>query len=448
MHVLIATPEYPPHAGGGLLKFYALLAPALAAEGCRVTVLVANPLVPAFAPYERDGVAVRAVSDQSIRDAAERLPHFAAAPMLRRWLGAAAALADVARHENADVIEAVDFGLNFLPFAAGQDAGRLVVQMHGSQGQIAAHEAVAPRDELDAALAQLAECAGLPRAAELQACSPANAAEWTDRLARHVTFIPPTFPIAPDAVRTSTSGPALVVARVQHWKGPQIVCEAIRQLARRQVAFPIQWVGRDTATGPDGMSMAAYLAREYAEVWGTNITHLPQQPPDIVAEMQRAARVVIVPSLWDTLNFTVLEAMAAGKVVICSKGAGASWLIQHGINGFAVDADNPASLADAFDHVSSLSDAELNMMGSLARTTIAGELSIQRTVPTRLARYRHVAQASTDSGAADWLNDLFTPSARRTAGLDYLDGVALRRVAGYVARRLQHKLVPTGSDRP
>jgi len=447
MHVLIATPEYPPHVGGGLLKFYALIAPALAAHGCRVTVLVANPLVPAFDPYERDGVAVRAVSDSAIREAAERLPHFAAAPMLRRWLGAAAALADVARRENADVIEAVDFGLNFLPFAAGEDAGRLVVQMHGSLGQIAAHESVAPRDELDAALAQLAECAALPRAAELQAYSPNNTADWASRLARQVTFIPPTFPLEPERRPTTTNAPALVVGRVQHWKGPQVVCGAVRELQRRGVECPLQWVGRDTSTSPEGTSMAEYLGREYPDVWGARIAHLPQQPAERIADLQAAARMVLVPSLWDTFNYTVIEAMAAGKVVICSKGAGASWLIQHGINGFVVDAGNPVSLADALEHAADLSDAELNMMGSLARTTIAGELSIQRTVPARLERYRHVAQASTASGAADWLNDLFTPSSERTAGLDYLDGVALRRVAGYVARRLQHKFVPAASDR-
>ena len=448
MHVLIATPEYPPHIGGGLLKFYALMAPALAKAGCRVTVLVANPLVPAFEPYERDGVTVRAVSDGAIREGAERLPHFAAAPMLRRWLGAAAALADAARRENPDVVEAVDFGLNFLPFASGEAAGRLVVQMHGSLGQIAAHESVAPRDELDAALAQLAECAALPRAAELQAGSPANAAEWTARLARPVTFVAPTFPIERPPRAVSTSAPALVVARVQHWKGPHVVCEAVRHLAGRGVEFPIQWVGRDTSTSPDGTSLADYLAREYSDVWGRRIAHLPQQPPERIADLQAAARVVIVPSLWDTLNFTVIEAMAAGKTVVCSKGAGASWLIQHGVNGFLADAANPTSLAAVLEQVSHLTDAELALMGSLARRTIAGELAIERTVPLRLERYRHVAQDSARSpAAADWLSELCTPSTARTAGLDYLDGVALRRVAGYVARRLQHKFTPAVNER-
>jgi glycosyltransferase involved in cell wall biosynthesis len=214
------------------------------------------------------------------------------------------------------------------------------------------------------------------------------------------------------------------------------------------VELPIQWVGRDTATSPDGTSLADHLAREYSDVWGKRIAHLPQQPPERIAEMQLAARVVIVPSLWDTLNFTVIEAMAAGKAVVCSKGAGASWLIQHGVNGFLVDAEDPESLATVLEHASHLTDAELSVMGSLARRTIAGELSIERTVPLRLERYRRVTQDSGPSpAAADWLNELFTPSTARTAGLDYLDGVALRRVAGYVARRLQHKFTPAMSER-
>ena len=48
VRVLIVTPEYPPHAGGGILKYYRALAPALARQGCQVTVLVAAPTSPDF----------------------------------------------------------------------------------------------------------------------------------------------------------------------------------------------------------------------------------------------------------------------------------------------------------------------------------------------------------------------------------------------------------------
>jgi hypothetical protein len=366
--------------------------------------------------------------------------------MLRRWLGAAAALVEAARLENPDVVEAVDFGLAFLPFAAGPAASRLIVQMHGSLGQIAAHEAVAPRDELDAALAQLAESAALPRAAELQAYSPSNAAEWTGRLARPVAFVPPTFP-APSGHKATTSGPALIVGRVQHWKGPHILCEAVRQLAGNRVGFPMQWVGRDTATGPDGSSMTEHLTRTYGDVWGPRVMHLPQQSPDDVARLQRAARIVIVPSLWDTFNFTVVEAMAAAKAVVCSKGAGASWLIEDGVSGFLFDVGDPVSLAAALVRANDLTDQDLAHMGECARAVVARELSVERTIPARVERYRQIALNAAPVESADWLNELFTPSAERTAGLDYLDGVALRRVAGYVARRLQHKFVPSTGER-
>jgi hypothetical protein len=154
-----------------------------------------------------------------------------------------------------------------------------------------------------------------------------------------------------------------------------------------------------------------------------------------------------VPSLWDTFNFTVVEAMAAAKPVVCSRGAGASWLIEDGVSGFLFDAGDSVSLAAALERATDLTDAELTHMGECARAVIARQLSVEHTIPPRVERYRHIARNAAPGESADWLNQLFTPSAERTAGLDYLDGVALRRVAGYVARRVQQKFVPSIGDR-
>ena len=66
--------------------------------------------------------------------------------------------------------------------------------------------------------------------------------------------------------------------------------------------------------------------------------HLPQVPPEEVARLQRAARFnVITLDLRDVFNFTCVEAMASGRPVICSRGAGASGLIEDGVNGFVFE---------------------------------------------------------------------------------------------------------------
>ena len=51
----------------------------------------------------------------------------------------------------------------------------------------------------------------------------------------------------------------------------------------------------------------------------------------------KASDIFIFPSLYDQFGYVVLEALASGLPVICSKNSGASSLIVNGKNGFIVD---------------------------------------------------------------------------------------------------------------
>lgn len=51
----------------------------------------------------------------------------------------------------------------------------------------------------------------------------------------------------------------------------------------------------------------------------------------------KASDIFIFPSLYDQFGYVVLEALASGLPVICSKNSGASSLIVNGKNGFVVD---------------------------------------------------------------------------------------------------------------
>ncbi len=58
------------------------------------------------------------------------------------------------------------------------------------------------------------------------------------------------------------------------------------------------------------------------------------------------ADVFVLPTLEDTWGMVVLEAMVAGKPILCSKWAGASELIQDGQNGYRFDPHDPLELAE------------------------------------------------------------------------------------------------------
>lgn len=60
----------------------------------------------------------------------------------------------------------------------------------------------------------------------------------------------------------------------------------------------------------------------------------------------RAADVFVFPTLEDTWGVVLLEAMAFGKAILCSKWAGASEMVVEGENGYIFDPYQPETLAE------------------------------------------------------------------------------------------------------
>lgn len=71
-----------------------------------------------------------------------------------------------------------------------------------------------------------------------------------------------------------------------------------------------------------------------------NVEFLPYQ--ENIQEFYKSIDVLAAPSIEDTFNLAVLEAMAYGKPCIVSSNAGASEIIKDGENGFVFDIKNNA----------------------------------------------------------------------------------------------------------
>jgi glycosyltransferase involved in cell wall biosynthesis len=405
---------------------------------------VAGAFSDGFPSYEHDGVHVHGVSRSAIDARVAEMPHLSAAPVFRRWIAASRAAHDEVCALAPDVIETTDFGLQFVAFTVEPTPAPVIVQCHGSLGQIAAHEPPQSQSSLDLSLAQMAEATLLPFAAELQTYSPTNAAEWTARLGRHVVVLPP--PVASVAeFDESHDGEGLVVGRIQNWKGPAIVCEALRRVPHVRY---VRWVGRDTDTGPERQSLSEHLREQYADVWGPVVDPVGPLPHTEVRLLQRRARFVLVPSLWDVYNLTAPEAMRAGRVVICSDGAGAVTLIEHGRNGFRVSSGDPAELADVIDRVLALSPAECAAIGTLARETVTARLGPDANARLRVERMRDLAAAEVGRSAVpDWVAAFFHRAGGGHDGA-FLDHVSLRELSAYVGRRAGKSLLARAGLRP
>ena len=100
----------------------------------------------------------------------------------------------------------------------------MIVQCHGSVGQISVHDPVRRGDARCFYPANRTNY--LAAAAHIQTSSQMNATFWRRETGKKVTVVRPALPVIRHR-RSRSSKRGLVVGRVQRWKGPQILCAAL-----------------------------------------------------------------------------------------------------------------------------------------------------------------------------------------------------------------------------
>lgn len=433
MNLLFVIPEYPPHGGGGIVTFYRNLLPELARCGHHVRVLVGSAFSSEFPAYEREGIAVESMDSKSFGRNLEKFTHYHSMPELQRHLAAAWTLWEQANGgAGYDLVETSDWGLLFIPWVA-EDGPPVVVQMHGSVGQIDYRE---PRkgEEVKGRMIRMLEMLLLPLADELQTYGYGNADEWKSLLNNEVFHLYPAWsPQSSAQGEPSLSAAGLVVGRIQHWKGPQVLCEALRLI---EAPIPlIQWIGRDTPAA-DGSSTSKMLAAVYPDVWGKKVIAVGPKTPEEAARLQAQAAFVIVPSLWDVFNFTAVEAMGYCRPVLCSSGAGASQLIDHKKNGLAFASGDPGSLADALKTLLDMPFDVREKLGELGKQTVTSSLNPSRVSQERIARYEEVLKEPRScNNQNEWLLDAVKPSVNHDHSMTFLNQLPLKKILKYLPGR-------------
>lgn len=93
--------------------------------------------------------------------------------------------------------------------------------------------------------------------------------------------------------------------------------------------------------------------------------------PDLLA----AADVFVLSSLWEGMPLSVMEAMAAGKPVVCTAVGGSIEIVQDGVNGCLVPSGDGTLLADA---MVGMADPEKRArFGKRAAETASGQFGLE-----------------------------------------------------------------------
>lgn len=178
-----------------------------------------------------------------------------------------------------------------------------------------------------------------------------------------VTIIPPGvdihhfYPIpkdeAKEAIGISPSDRmALFVGRIEPLKGVDTLIKAMAIVKKTCKSFRcphyLVIIGGDPEEDPAAMSAEMARLQSLCQGLGLDdmIIFLGKRGQATLPYYYAAAEVVVMPSHYESFGMVALEAMACGTPVIASRVGGLAHLIQEGVTGYFVPAQDPEALAE------------------------------------------------------------------------------------------------------
>ncbi len=142
--------------------------------------------------------------------------------------------------------------------------------------------------------------------------------------------------------KRETTGPVklLFVGRLNAFKNVESLLESINRLNEMGVDnFELQLIGEgERRANLERLTVEKGLTRQ--------VRFLGWLGRELLVERYRQADLFVTATTWEGMPNTVLEGMACGLPVVATRAAGLDQLVKEGINGYLVDINDSASLAD------------------------------------------------------------------------------------------------------
>lgn len=191
-------------------------------------------------------------------------------------------------------------------------------------------------------------------------------------------------PLGPYTVEREANDPPriLYVGLLTPRKGVLDLLDASRMLQERGVRHELLLLGGTPDEGPE----AEVAVREAAD---ERTRFLGRRPPEEMPQAYASADVFCLPSWWEAMPLSILEAMASALPVVATDVGDVSRSVQDGETGFVVPPRSPADLANALEKL--LADPALrSRMGDAGRSRVEDHFSSDSTARQVSALYADV----------------------------------------------------------
>jgi glycosyltransferase involved in cell wall biosynthesis len=187
------------------------------------------------------------------------------------------------------------------------------------------------------------------------------------------------------AWRLPDGHPTIVLpGRLTRWKGQAVLIAALARMQNREACVVL--VGSDQGRHRYAAELVALAER----LGVASRVRLVGHCDDVPAVLKLSDVVVNASTAPEGFGRVVIEAQAMARPVIATDHGGAVETVEHGVTGWRVPPNDPATLAAALDHVLAMPQAERAALGAAARASVQAHYTVRAMQEATIGVYREV----------------------------------------------------------
>lgn len=385
MTICIATNIYFPSTGG-IPSYYKYLSDILISFGHRVIILTIDETGEEDSYQKNELLAIVTLRKSYQHYLSSYKKYFRPGSYTAyKWIAMGYAMRDwlLKNHKEhkIDMIETSDFGGVGI-FLVDNCLPAVMVIAHSSATQIHQHSPLNDDDHLKV-ITEL-EKLSFTHCAGIIAHSPMNQQELNTLAGRNIEFArAPWIPPLQTGQNKNPAYPHIVAGSLQKIKGAEFMARVTRSICKKIPDWQIHWCGSDSHTGPGTGLLSPYLENKYRDIWNRNFKWMGERKHEEALKMIAEAKLTVIPSLWDTFNYTALESAYFQVPVVMTSTTGSSYLFENDPNVDIVSSGDEMLFAQTIiNRVSTGEPADTN-----SRQKLASYFSPENILKDRLAIY-------------------------------------------------------------